>query len=244
MNLLRDLADLLAPRACCACGRRLSGERLSLCVGCLRGLPRVRHEGGSHGYIERLFWGQLPVERAAAMFYYHTAGTRRLVLSAKYAARPLHLAHLSEIFADELLPAGFFGGIDALVPVPLHWRRQLRRSYNQADYVARGIRRATGLPVWRDVVRRERCNPSQTRLDHARRSENVDGVFRLVRPGRVEGRHVLLVDDVLTTGATLLACGRELARARGARISVLTLAFASEAADYRDFRASEAPCGF
>ncbi len=227
--ILHDLLDFVLPRTCAVCGRRLATAERVLCVGCLRGLPRVDYAGnGQHGTIERLFWGQLPIERAASMFYYSSQDVREMVHNMKYHDQPQIGTYLGEVFADEMSETDFFDGIDVVMPLPLHWWRQAARGYNQSEMIARGLARATHLPVVKGVVRRVVNNGSQTHLNSAERRKNVEHVFRLVHPERVAGCHVLLVDDVLTTGSTLISCGRELAQAPGVRISVFTLAWAHD----------------
>jgi len=136
---------------------------------------------------------------------------------------------MGRLLATSLLPARFFDGITLLVPIPLHWHRYLRRGYNQSAYIARGIHRVTGIPVRRDVVRRVKDNPTQTHLNPAQRRTNVENIFRLTDKGAaaLRGQHVLLIDDTLTTGATLLSCAREIARA-ASLVSFCTLAYAGE----------------
>jgi ComF family protein len=177
--------------------------------------------------IERRFWTRFPVERAASLFHHDGERTRGLLYHIKYYGHPDLGTYLMAVYAKELQGTGFFEGVDGIVPVPLHWRRQLERGYNQSHFIAEGIRQVVELPVWKNVVRRVKDNASQTRLNAQQRMENVEGIFELKRPERIAGKHVLLVDDVMTTGATLASCAKELAKAPDVRISVLTLAIAS-----------------
>jgi ComF family protein len=137
---------------------------------------------------------------------------------------------LATFYANQLQGTGFLDGIDAIVPLPLHWRRQLKRHYNQSHYIARGISQVTHIPIYKNVVRRVRNNPSQTHLTLRERIENVEGIFQLTRPELIAGKHILLVDDVTTTGSTLSSCARELAKATDVSISILTLAVAGRTA--------------
>ncbi len=215
------------------CGRRLSACEHSICAGCLRSLPRVDYLGGEHhGVIERLFWGQLPVERATSMFYYQGEGVRRLVHAMKYFNRPRVGRDLGRIFATEMRDTDFFDGLDTIVPMPLHWLRKLERGYNQSEEIARGIADVTGLPVQTGWIRRKRYTQPQARLNPMTRNTNVRDAFELTGKNQNGGgKNILLVDDVLTTGSTLISCGRELARIPGLRLSVFTLAYASQLID-------------
>ena len=125
----------------------------------------------------------------------------------------------------ELAAGGLYAGVDVVVPVPLHLRKRLHRGYNQAEYIARGIAESLGVPVDVHSVRRHRHNPSQALKEHRQRWENVRGIFSVRRPGRLCGKHILLVDDVLTTGATVTSCAEAiLAAVPDVRISIAVLA--------------------
>lgn len=225
------LLDFLFPRTCAACGKRLNDGEQAVCSGCMRHLHRVPYSGNeSHGEIERLFWGRLPIERATSLFYYDSEAAHSLLHHLKYYGRPEVGTRMGQLIVKELAPKGFFEGIDVVVPLPLHWRRFLRRGYNQSAYLTRGIHRATGLPIEAGGVRRVRNNPSQTAMPaSAARRQNVEGIFRLTPRGAAAfcGKHVLLIDDTLTTGATLTSCGQEIARV-AKRLSVCTLAYAGQ----------------
>ncbi len=126
--------------------------------------------------------------------------------------------------AQELLPQDFFQGIDYLVPVPLHWRRLLHRGYNQSERIAQGISDITGIPVLGDVVSRVRNNQTQTHLNRQEREKNVENIFRAQHTERLRNKHLLIIDDVMTTGSTIISCGREITQAEPTvTLSVLTL---------------------
>lgn len=229
--MLRRLLSLLSPlfpAACLVCGRRVEIGAVPVCEECLSAQAQMAYRSAEHGTFERLFWKHFPVERAAAMYFFHEGHVRALVHAFKYYQHP-HLARaLAQRWAEQMLGAtDFFDGIEAIVPLPLHPWRQLRRGYNQSYYLARGIACATGLPIARGAVVRRGKASTQTRLHGlSARQANVEGVFRLKHPERIEGKHVLLVDDVATTGSTLIACARTLARVPGVRISVFAFAYA------------------
>ena len=239
--------DYLFPRYCPICNRRLVRTEHSVCTSCLLSLPRIAYHGegedetslaatdesspqrrgmAQHGVIERHFWGKVPIERATSGFRYDCEQVRTLVHAFKYHQQPHLAADLAAVLADHLLTTDFFQGVDALLPLPLHWRRLWRRGYNQSEYIARGIARRTRLPVLRGVVRRTVDNPSQTRLTRHDREQNVAHIFAVTQPQRLAGRHILLVDDVMTTGATLLSCMSAMQGIPDLRLSVLTLAYA------------------
>lgn len=227
MTLIRDIMNFLLPRQCIICGTTLTGHEHSLCGNCLLRLPRTDCHLVEHNYMERLFWSRIPIERAAAFFHHDGIKVRSILYNLKYYSRPDVAFDMARIYAEELDESDFFAGIDCIVPVPLHWRRRLKRRYNQSDYIAKGLSKHTGIPVLTNVVKRVVNNPSQTKMNSIDRKQNVERIFCLTQPEKIRGKHVLLVDDVITTGSTLISCAQELAKAGDVRISVLTLAIAS-----------------
>ncbi len=226
-SFLHLLTRLLLPEACHVCGRRLQAEDEVVCAACFAGLPFTRMRGERGNVVERLFWGRLPVVRANAYLHYVSgAASGQPLLRLKYGRQPQIGTYFGRTMAADLLDTDFFRDIDCIIPVPLAKERLHERGYNQSEQLARGVAERTGLTVRTDIVERVVSNPTQTSLNAAERAANVKGIFRLVRPDAVSGRHVLLIDDVLTTGATLLSCGEELTKAEGVRISILVLSLA------------------
>ena len=209
------------------CGKRLSSQENALCFPCLMHLPLTGYHTVKHNDLEKHFWGQFPIEKAVAMFYHNGENTRHIIYHIKYYGHPNVATYMASIYANELKEYHFFDDIDAIIPLPLHWRKQMKRGYNQSHYIAKGLQKATGLPVLYRVVKRVANNPSQTHFTAQERTENVKNLFRLMYPEKIAGKHILLVDDVTTTGATLTSCAKELAKASNVKISILTLAVAS-----------------
>lgn len=218
------LALLLGER-CVVCGRPLAGAKV--CPRCLLRLPYIDIKGAAGNPVERLYWGSTPVVRASATLVYQPGFDIDAVLYAiKYKDRPDLAVEMGRMMAQEHVAHGFFEGIDAIVPVPLHPKRQRQRGYNQSERLARGIADVTGLPVV-ELVRRTHDNVSQTALSHAERTANVKGIFA-ADEGLLKtfgGRHILIVDDVITTGATSISCARAF-EGGSLRVSFLALAFA------------------
>lgn len=212
------------------CGNRLAAHEHFLCASCIVHLPLTRAHTVEHNPIEKKFWTNFPVKRAVSMFQHDGENSRKLLHLIKYHAHPDLAVYLTSLYAKELIGSGFFDDVDVIVPLPLHWRRQMKRGYNQSHYIAQGIYQITHIPVMKNVVKRIKNNSSQTRLNAHQRIKNVEGIFQLKHPELIAGKHVLLVDDVTTTGATLSSCAKELAKAHGVSISILTLAVASNSA--------------
>lgn len=179
--------------------------------------------------MEKNFWGRFPIERASAFLLYAKGSpVRSLLFGLKYYGND-RLGHfLGRCMATELLSSGFFQGIDCIVPVPLHPRKQKRRGYNQSEVLAEGISAITGIPVFPHLLYRNQDTHTQTHKGGRERWASVGNVFGCKEPGLLEDKHVLLVDDVLTTGATMVACADALGQVSGLRISVLTLALSGD----------------
>lgn len=221
---LCDFRDLISPRYCAVCRARLNTTEKKLCGACLVGLPYLIEDDFSEGPLARLFWGKIPIAKAWCYIKYgQDSESQNLIHKLKYVHRPDLGVWLGRLMARELRSKGFFDGVDSIVAVPLHWRRQWKRGYNQSLQLALGVSAETGIPIIRRKVRRIRNNESQTHMTTPQRIENTQNLFRA--HGNLGCKHVLLIDDVLTTGATLTACAQAImATSPGIRFSVLTLA--------------------
>lgn len=221
----RDLLRIIFPEVCEVCGRSLvKGEKV-MCLHCDVSMPRTLVHNDEFNVIHRRLAGSTPIDRAAGMFYYYRESEyARLIHVAKYNSRPIVARQLAEMYACELKPDGFFDGIDVILPVPLHKLKLIRRGYNQSEEIAQGLSAVTGIMVGDNLVAL-RGHSTQTKKNSYSRWVNAQGVYAVERGDEFEGKHVLVVDDVITTGATLLACCEAIHRvAPTARISVLSLA--------------------
>ena len=202
------------------------GEEV-LCVRCQADLPRVRTVSFEENDIARIFWGLVPIEKGISFFHYTpNSPYSRILFELKYHNHPEVGKTMGRMMAEELKATSFFDGIDLIVPIPLSRKKKRQRGYNQSDWIAWGISEATGIPTDTTSVVRTKSNPSQTTLDHRQRRENVRDIFAVRHPENLESHHILLVDDVITTGATMLSCAETIARACRVRFSVLSLAWA------------------
>ena len=221
------LLDLISPRMCVVCGSRLSVTEETLCSKCYLHLPRTDFKNDLYeNVMAKLFWGQIAIEKADALFYYEAhAETAKILYELKYKNHPEIGVVMGRMMAKELMKSGLFEGIDAIVPVPLARKRERQRGYNQSLELAKGVSEVTGLPIANLVIRRTKFVGSQTQRGRWERNENVAHVFELVDEN-ISGQHLLLIDDVVTTGATVIACAKEMQKASNVKISVLALGFA------------------
>ena len=216
---------LFVPRRCAVCGACLDDGEEVLCLKCDIGMPRTNYHLRVDNPVEQRFWGRFPLERATSYFRYCKDGDyRRILFRMKYEGRQDDAETMGRLMAADLVRSGFFEGVDVLLPVPLHPDKQRLRGYNQSACIAQGVSAVTGIPVSVGNVRRLKFTETQTRKSAHQRWDNVDGVFEVVDAAAFAGQHVLLLDDVLTTGATLTACADALAGVEGVRFSVLALA--------------------
>ena len=223
-RLIDSVAEVFYPRLCPVCGERLVAGERSVCLSCLAVMPRVEigHDGCPE--VERMLLGSRLVEHAVSMFVYHRANPYAEILKdAKYRNSPRIVYDMARLFACELLSGGFFDGVDMVVPVPLHSSKLARRGYNQSAYIASGVAAATGIRMMEALAAVKR-HSTQTHRSVADRHANVAGVF--VAKPEVGEKHVLLVDDVITTGSTVIACCDALQVAGAASARVLSLGFA------------------
>ncbi len=218
---------MISPRCCVVCGRRLALTERSLCSVCLLHAPRTTFQFTPYDNdVARLFWGQMNIEKAAAWMYYEPhSEIAQLIYRLKYDGRPDIGMDMGRLMANEMLASGFFDDIDILLPVPLASKRLRQRGYNQSEELAQGISDVTGIPVVQNAVKRAHFRQSQTSLSRKERQENVDGIFVVRDQKALEGRHVLLIDDVCTTGATLMAVGAAINEISSVKMSILTLGY-------------------
>lgn len=221
-----DLMHFIFPRYCIVCGGRMHRGGKVFCLQCAANFPYTHMQAKEGNDVEQLFWGLLPIERAHCfMYHYSHSPFSEIVYSLKYKNMPWVGVEMGRMMAQELLTeTNFFSGIDYIVPIPLHPRRLKSRGYNQCDCLIEGIYQVTKIPKRDDVLVRKRHNPTQTKLSRGERINNSEALFACPIPEDLTGKHILLVDDVLTTGSTIVACGDAMRLVRGLKVSILVLA--------------------
>ena len=225
-ELFRDVASLLFPVRCAVCGEPLATGERTLCTLCRATAPLTGYWREADNPVVRKFWGLIPVEQASGfLFFAHASGWRRLIHGFKYRGAWRTARAMGAWYGHHLRECGLYGDVACVVPLPLHPFKRCRRGYNQSEYIAEGIASQLGVPVERHSVFRKRNTASQALKPRYERAGNVEGAFAVRHPERLAGRHILLVDDVMTTGSTLLSCAAEILRAvPDCRISVAALA--------------------
>lgn len=221
------LLNLLFPRSCVVCGGCLVKGEETVCTMCNSRMPRTNYHLQPDNEIEQRFWGKAEIERATSYFFYNKGSDyRHILFKLKYNGYKELGEVMGRYMANELLASDFFKGVDVVIPVPLHSKRKKVRGYNQSEWIALGISHATGIPLDLNTLVRSVSNNTQTRKSVFDRWDNVKDVFQVTSPEKIQGKHILLVDDVLTTGATLVSCATKLLESSDVKISIITLAVA------------------
>lgn len=222
----QGLAQLFFPVICPGCGTDRLNAREGICRLCLHKLPATGFENFADNPVEKVFWGRLPVEAASSQFYFSKSSLlQQLLHQLKYQGKKEIGLWLGAQMGKQLKCSGRFQDIDLIIPVPLHKKRLRQRGYNQAEWICRGLASPMNLPVNVDTLQRSTATRSQTRMNREKRWQNIRDRFRCRYPDRIANRHVLLVDDVITTGATLEAAGEILRQIPGVKLSIASLAY-------------------
>lgn len=223
----RSLTNLFFPHLCSGCGNDLFDEQC-LCLSCIDKLPVTNFHLHAGNPVEKIFWGRIPIVNASSHLYFtKDSMLQHLLHRLKYQGDKEIGWYFGRCMGKSFLQSNRFLAVDALVPLPLHPSKQRKRGYNQAEILCEGICEEMKIPILNKVIIRPTATETQTHKNRVKRWENIEGKFLLSRPASIENRHVLLIDDVVTTGATLEACGHELLAAEGVRLSIATLAYTS-----------------
>ncbi len=226
-NLLARLLDTIAPRPCAICGRRLAISEYTLCTVCNMQLPRTEFQRCPYdNEMAMEFWGRIPIEKAAALFFFMPKDpVSSVVYACKYAHHPDYCEYMGRLIATEFCRYKFFDTIDAIMAMPLAGNRQKERGYNQSYEIAKGVSKITGIALLENIVARKTFEQTQTKLNRWERMENVEHAFTLLEPDKIKGKHILIIDDVVTTGASIIACATAMMACGDVKFSVLSLGF-------------------
>lgn len=223
---LNHFSHLFYPHNCEGCGTDTIQDDHFLCTRCLHALPETGFFNRQHNPVEKLFYGRLNISHGAAPFYFTKDSLlQHLMIQLKYKANKEAGYFLGRMMGYALLKSARFNEVDTLVALPLNPKKEYMRGYNQAALICEGISGIWNRPVCRDAVIRTRFTETQTQQSRVSRWQNMEGVFAVTRPEALANRHILLVDDVITTGATLEACGAALLEIPGVLLSIAAAAY-------------------
>jgi ComF family protein len=222
----QDFLNLVYPKLCLACGKGLPGDENFLCPSCWLDLPKTNFHNDPQNMVAKIFWGRVPIKNATSFFYYFKGSRyQNLIYEMKYKHKKEIGFEMGLNFGSELTKSDF-GHVDYLVPVPLHKKKYRQRGFNQSEWIAMGLSKTLDIPVNSNNLYRSEYTKSQTRKSRHERWKNVENVFKLKNPHLFENKDILLVDDILTTGATLEACSNAILTANGASVYIATLGIA------------------
>ena len=226
-ELKNSLLHILFPHVCDGCGSDIVDEESSLCMKCIAEMPETNFHLHANNPVEKIFWGRLPIISATAQYYFVKESLmQRLMHQLKYKGNKELGKQLGRLMGYELQKTNRFNKPDFLVPLPLFASKEKRRGYNQATVLCEGIAEVMNIEIARDVIVRTQHTETQTKKGRIERWQNMEGKFEMMKPGKIQNKNILLVDDVITTGATLEACGHELLKA-SPKLSIVSLCYAS-----------------
>lgn len=227
VRYLSGLTSLFFPVICKGCGKILESSRTVICGRCEMELPRTNFLKLNDNPVAQMFWGRIKLEYAASLFYYRKAELlQKLIHHLKYQGGKETGLYLGRIAGKMLKQTEMGSKINAIVPIPLHYRKQRIRGFNQTELIAQGIQEILFIPVINNAVVRAIFNESQTRRGRHERWQNVKGIFKMIDSVSLRHKHILVLDDVVTTGATIEAFCQTVQNVPGIKLSVLTIGYA------------------
>jgi len=227
IDFVRDAFALLFPELCASCKQALVHQEKQICTECIYHLPKTDFHLDPDNLAARQLMGRVPIFSASSFLYYsYGSSVQEIVHHLKYKQGYATAQVMGELYGSELKESATFCDYDLIIPVPLHKRRLRSRGYNQSAYFAQGLSNSLKIPSHLGNLIRKTYNESQVQSgSRYERYENTRNIFDVTSPQLLEGKHILLVDDVLTTGATLEACSAALLHIPNVKVSVATIAF-------------------
>lgn len=224
-ELFKELINLIYPDLCPCCLSQQPLQNHFICLKCLADLPFTDHyKFPRENEVSTIFWGRIPVRAATALLYFSGGGkTQQILYRIKYEKRGDIGREMGKLMGYYLRKSPAFENVDIILPIPLHPKKQSLRGFNQASLLAEGMSETMEIPWLSNVLKRKRNNPSQTKLSRENRITNSKSLFEVVQSNQIEGKNVLLVDDLVTTGATLESCGMEILEAGAKNLFISTL---------------------
>jgi len=227
MNLIQDFTGLFFPQACYICGNSLFKNENIVCTRCLLHLPETGFHSELNNPVSRVFWGRVPLISATALYYYKKGGSvQQLIHQLKYHGHKEIGIYLGTLLGSEIKNLPQYQNIDCILPIPLHRKKLKKRGFNQAEMIAIGIGQVLQKDVDKASVYRNISTDSQTKKSRYSRWENVGEIFKLSTDHGLTGKQILVVDDVITTGATMEGCLQTLLQIDGIQLSAAAIAFA------------------
>ena len=228
LTFLKSFVTLFFPKVCKKCGNELQANNELLCKKCCDTLPKTNYENSKNNPVEQLFWGKVKVEHAFSFFYFRKGETlHKIVHLLKYKGNKKAGELLGTFAGKKMVKMVHRPHFDYLIPVPLHPKKFAKRGYNQCEILCDSISKITDIPVINNLLLRNIHNVSQTKKGKYERWQNVEGIFKLENSDTMQGKHLLLVDDIITTGSTIEACCATLLKIPNVKVSVMSIGYSS-----------------
>ncbi len=225
-TISESLSHLFFPHICLSCSTDILNTKDKLCAKCFSELPTTDFFKTANNPIEKTFYGRMKIENAGAGFYFTKESLlQHLLIQLKYKGNKDLGIYLGKLLGYQILASKRFNEIDALVALPLNSKKEFKRGYNQALKICEGVSEIINKPIIEHAVTRTIFTETQTHENRINRWQNMDGVFSVTNTNKIDGKHILLIDDVITTGATLEACGSEILKTKNTKLSIATVAY-------------------
>ena len=228
MTLINDFMSLIYPRHCEACANGLFKHEIYICNHCKLNLPKSNYHKNEHNELSQTFAGRVPLSNSLCFYLFEKSGkVQKLLHAIKYQDQKELARFIGDLYAQELVKTTINDDVNVIIPVPLHKKKLKQRGYNQSEWFARGLANVLEKPLDVNSFERVHETSTQTKKKKYQRWENVEGIFKIKDHSALVNKHVLLVDDVITTGATIEAAWLALKDIEGIKISVASIAFAA-----------------
>ena len=225
-NYIGDLLHLFFPHVCVGCESDVLNDEDILCAECLNNLPQTGFILNKENPVEKIFYGRMNVEHAGSAFYFNKDSiVQNMIVQLKYRSNQVAGNFLGKLLAHQLMESKRFDDVDAIIPLPLNEKKFFKRGYNQSLAIVNGINSVWKKPIIENAVERILFTETQTHKGRIERWQAMEGVFTVTQSSLIENKHILLVDDVITTGATLEACGTSILKVSNTKLSVATVAY-------------------
>lgn len=225
--MLKDFISLIYPNLCAACGNSLYKQEIAICTHCLYHLPKTDFYKQSENTLTKIFWGRTTIFSASSIYYFNK-GTKvqNLIHELKYNGNKSVGNVVGKMHGYELLKSEYFNTVDIIIPVPLYYKKLRRRGYNQSECFAEGLSESMEKPLDTKKLIRAKTSETQTKKSRYERWQNVENIFQIIDSDSLSGKHILLADDVITTGSTVEACANTILKIPDTKVSVVSIAYA------------------
>ena len=226
MKCLKDILHIFFPKVCMCCSEHLGNNENTICLICRHDLPLTLFSSHEKNLVEQTFYGRIPLQNGTALFYFLKKGkVQQLIHNLKYNNQQQIGYFIGNWLGDEIIASNRFKNLDCIIPVPLHKKKIKKRGYNQVTTFGEGLSKKLNIPFYEDILTRISSTKTQTKNIRIDRWKNVQELFFVQNNSILENKHILLIDDVITTGATLEACYKALNKAKHLKISIACMAY-------------------